>query len=107
MNNGSSQQIPISFAGQKKKQRNSLPFSGLAQILLDDSLGSPGPASFTAITRYSYSLLGVTLSSTNFVPWKEKKKNSYQYILHLDRLSDRKEEYIYLYYAISAKKRSI
>lgn len=45
-----------------------IPFSGLARIPSDESLGSPGPASLTAVTRYSYSLFGVTLSSTKFVP---------------------------------------
>jgi len=45
-----------------------IPFSGLAAIVLDESLGSPGPASLTAITRYSYSFKGWTFSSTKFVP---------------------------------------
>jgi hypothetical protein len=45
-----------------------IPFSGLAAIVTDESLGSPGPASLTAITRYSYSFKGVTFSSTKFVP---------------------------------------
>jgi hypothetical protein len=45
-----------------------LPFSGLAAIAIDESLGSPGPASLTALTRYSYSFKAVTFSSTKFVP---------------------------------------
>jgi len=46
----------------------SIPFSGLAAIEPDESLGSPGPASLTAITRYSYSFKAVTFSSRKLVP---------------------------------------
>lgn len=67
-----SKSIDTNFMTKRQSQEDCSPFSGRAQILPDDSLGSPGPASLTAVTRYSYSLLGVTLSSTKFVPWKQK-----------------------------------
>lgn len=50
-----------------------LPFIGLAVNAFEVSLGLPGPAALTAITRYSYCLPSCTRSSVKSKFLKEEK----------------------------------